>query len=107
MQHSLLILGAWIRRTKCILIMMSKEMSTKIVNLLIPGARVVVVGSWRGEGDKRGRVKITCMYNFDDVCQYKLHWAIMQLSSATIDFYLFYDGTVEIQIMSPSDKNSM
>ena len=31
----------------------------------------------------------------------------MQLSSATIDFYLFYDGTVEIQIMSPSDKNSV
>lgn len=28
----------------------------------------------------------------------------MQLSSATIDFFLFYDGTVEIQIMSPSDK---
>ena len=23
---------------------------------------------FEGVGDKRGRVKITCMYNFDDVC---------------------------------------
>ena len=29
----------------------------------------------------------------------------MQLSSVTIDFYLFYDGSVDMEIcMNPSDK---
>ena len=44
------------------------------------------------------------MYNFDDVYQYPAHWSLlnqgvlMQLSSAIVDFYLFYDGLVDMQI---------
>ena len=44
------------------------------------------------------------MYNFDDMYQYTAHWlllfegVIMQFSSAIVDFYLFYDGPVDMPI---------
>ena len=39
----LLYSGAWLRQTKCI-VMMAKEGSTKIVNFMTPGAGVLVLG---------------------------------------------------------------
>ena len=38
--------------------MMTKEGSTKSVNLLIPGAGVFVVGSWRGGATRREGLKL-------------------------------------------------
>ena len=39
----LLYSGAWFRQTKCI-VMMTKEGSTKIVNIMTPGAGILVLG---------------------------------------------------------------
>ena len=44
------------------------------------------------------------MYNFDDKDQYKAHWLllckmfIMLLPSVIVDFILFHDGLVDMQI---------
>ena len=57
--------------------MMTNEGSSKNVNFMTPGTGVLMLG-----------------------CGH-----IMMLSYAIVDFYLFYDGSVDLQIcMSPSDK---
>ena len=44
------------------------------------------------------------MYNFDDLCQYAEYSVLiysqvtMQLPSAIVDFYLFHNGPIEMQI---------
>ena len=49
------------------------------------------------------------MYNFDDVYQYTVHidceGVVMQFSSAIIEFYLFYDRPVDMQIRAPLTRS--
>ena len=49
------------------------------------------------------------MYNFDDVYQYTVHidceGVVMQFSSAIIEFYLFYDRPVDMQIQAPLTRS--
>ena len=53
------------------------------------------------------------MYNFNGVQEYTAHrlllyeGVIKQLSSDSVDLYLFYDGLVHMQIMYPSNKKSV
>ena len=48
--------------------------------------------------------RIKLIYNFDDVYQYTAHWLLlyqgilMQLFYPIVDFYLFYDERVDMQI---------
>ena len=62
--------GAWIRQIKCILMMMTKEGSTKVVDLLTPVAGILVQGSCKGGGVTRGRGLKLCIILKKDY-QYK------------------------------------
>ena len=56
------------------------------------------------EGMEKGTWMVNFYYNFDDVYQYTAHWLLlyegimMQLPSTIVDFYLLYDGSVNMQI---------
>ena len=65
------------------MVMMTNEGSSKNVNFMTPGTGVLMLE-----------------------CGHIIH--IMMLSYAIVDFYLFYDGSVDLQIcMSPSDEVSV
>ena len=57
--------------------------------------------------DPMGGRRVRIMYNFDDVYQYSIFIANVQ-STAIIDFYLVYDGSVDMKIwLFPSNKKSV
>ena len=72
--------------------MMTKEGSTKIVNFMTPGAAVLMLG--------RGHISHYSEYEVSSTLSiYSTLVAIMMLLSYTVvDFHLFYDGSVDIQI---------
>ena len=88
-------------QTTMFIVMMTKEGSTKIINFVTPRAGVLMLG--------RGHIshysEYVCISHFNEyvvssiLSIYSTLVAIMMLLSYTIvDFHLFYDGTVDIQI---------
>ena len=84
-----------IRQTMYIpVVLMTKEGSTKIVNFMTPGAGVLMLGHGH----------ISHLY-YLLLCQYTAHWLLLfsqgimiLLSYTIVDFHLFYDVAVDIQI---------
>ena len=72
--------------------MMIKEGSTKIVHFMIPRLGALVL--------ERGHIMYVVKMNYILPYQCKAHWLIycegiiMLLSSAIVDFHLFFDGAV-------------
>ena len=74
---------------------MTKEGSTKIVNIMTPGAGVLMLG--------RGHISHYCEYVVSSALSIystliAIVFLMMLLSYTIIDFHLFYDGAVDIQI---------
>ena len=67
--------------------MMTKEGSTKIVNFNTPMAEVLMLG----HGHR------ICIIFYSINIQH-IDWIMMLLSDTIVDFHLFYDGAVDIQI---------
>ena len=76
--------------------MMTKEGSTNMVNFMIPGAGVFMLRrghiSHYGEYESSSNLSLYCNTTLLDKGN------IMVLSYAIVDFYLFYDGAVDMQI---------
>ena len=79
------------KQTKYI-VFMTKKGSTKFVNFVTPGAGVLMLG--------RGHISHYSEYVVSSTLSiYSTLVAIKMLLSYTfVDFHLFYDGTVDIQI---------
>ena len=99
-KYLLLYSQAKIKQTMYI-VMMTKEGSTKIINFVTPGAGVLMLGP----GHISHYSEYVCISHFNEyvvssiLSIYSTLVAIMMLLSYTIvDFHLFYDGTVDIQI---------
>ena len=91
LKNLLLYSGAWFRKTKYI-VMMTKEGSTKIVKIMTPRAGFLMLGLGHISHYSDNVVSSTLLIYITLV-------AIMMLLSYTIiDFHLFNDGTVDIQI---------
>ena len=72
--------------------MMTKEGSTKIINFMTPGTGGLML--WSGHISHNSEYVVSSILSI-----YSTLIAIMMLLSYTIvDFHLFYDGTVDIQI---------
>ena len=76
--------------------MKTKEELIKIVNLITPGSGVLMLG--------RGHISHIVKMYYPLLCQYTAHSLLlcegimMLLSYTMVDFHLFYDGAVDIQI---------
>ena len=79
--------------------MMTKEGSTKIVKIMTPRAGFLMLGLGHISHYSDNVVSSTLLI-------YRTLVAIMMLLSYTIiDFHLFYDGTVDIQILAPLTRS--